>query len=55
MSCFSVTDPFLTKFYYVEKPNGILRKNVREGFEKSYAPLLGGKGGKKLSKSSLCN
>ena len=34
MSCFSVTDPFL--FYYVEKRNGILRKNRGEGFEKSY-------------------
>ena len=30
---FSVTDPFLTTFYYVEKRNGILRKNRREGFE----------------------
>ena len=27
MSCFSVTDPFLTTFYYVEERNGILRKN----------------------------
>ena len=27
---FRVTDPFLTTFYYVEKRNGILRKN-REG------------------------
>ena len=40
---FSVTDPFLTTFY-VEKRNGILRKNVEEGFEKSYAPLHGGRG-----------
>ena len=28
---FSVTDPFLTTFYYVEKLNGILRKNSGEG------------------------
>ena len=27
MSSFRVTDPFLTTFYYVEKRNGILRKN----------------------------
>ena len=33
MSCFSVTDPFLTTFYYVEKLNGILRKNRREGLK----------------------
>ena len=43
---FSVTDPFLTTFYYVEKRNGILCKNRREGFEKSYVPLHGdGEGG----------
>ena len=29
---FSVTDPFLTIFYYVEKRNGILSKNGGEGF-----------------------
>ena len=29
---FSVTDPFLTTFYYVEKQNGILRKNMGDGF-----------------------
>jgi hypothetical protein len=40
--CFSVTDPFLTTFYYVEKRNGILRKNIGEGFENSYVPLHGG-------------
>ena len=44
MSCFSVTDPFLTTFYHVEKRNGILRKNRGEGFEKSYVPLHGGRG-----------
>ena len=38
MCCFSVTDTFLT-FYYVEKRNGVLRKNGGEGFEKSYMPL----------------
>ena len=48
MSCFSVTDPFLTIFYYVEKQNGILHKNRGEGFEKSYVPLhRGGEGGNK--------
>ena len=33
---FSVTDPFLTTFYYVEKRNGILRKNRGEGLKRSY-------------------
>ena len=47
MSCFSVTEPFLTTFYYVEKRNGILRKNRGEGFEKSYVPLHGEGGGVK--------
>ena len=42
MSCFSVTS-YLTLFYYVEKGNGILRKNRGEGFEKSYVPLQGGR------------
>ena len=46
MSCFSVTDPFLT-FYYVEKRNGVLRKNMGEGFEKSYLLLHGVGGGVK--------
>ena len=41
MSCFSVTNPFLTTFYYVEKRNGILRINKGEGFENSYKPLHG--------------
>ena len=44
MSCFSVTDPFLTTFYYDEKQNGILHKNRGEGFENSYVPLHRGKG-----------
>ena len=39
MSWFIVTDPFLITFYYVEKRNGILRKNRGEGFEKSYVPF----------------
>ena len=50
----SATDPFLT-FYYIEKRNGILRKNRGEGFEKSYVPLHGGRAGQKLPKSSLRN
>ena len=41
---FSATDPFLTIFYYVEKLIGILRKNMGEGFEKSYVHLRGGRG-----------
>ena len=41
---YSVTDPFLTTFYYVEKRNGILLKNRGEEFEKSYVPLHGGRG-----------
>ena len=42
---FSITDPFLATFYYVgKKKNGILRKNRREGFEKSYVPLHRGRG-----------
>ena len=32
MRCFSVVDAFLITFYYVEKRNGILRKNTGEGF-----------------------
>ena len=51
-----LTDPFLTTFYYVEKLNGILRKNRGEGFEKSYVPLHGGRrGSKRFPKSSLRN
>ena len=38
---FGVTDPFLTKFYYIEKRSGILHKNRGKGFEKSYVPLHG--------------
>ena len=40
---FSVTNPFLTTLYYVEKRNGILRKNRGEGLDKkSYVHGLGG-------------
>ena len=53
MSCFSVTNPFLTTFYYVEKLNGILRKNRGEGFEKSYVLLHGGRGESKIAKIIL--
>ena len=55
MSCFSVTDPFLTTFYYVEKRNGISRKIREEGFEKSYVPLHGGREGQKWPKSAVRN
>jgi hypothetical protein len=50
MICFSVADPFPTTFYYVEKLNGILRKNRGEGFQKSYVRLRG-VGGSKISKN----
>ena len=50
---FSVTDPFLTTFYYVEKRSGILRMNKGEGFKKSYIPLHGVRGGKKIAKIIL--
>ena len=50
---FSVTDPFLTTFYYVEKLNGILLKNRGEGFEKSYVCLHGVGGGSKMAKIML--
>ena len=51
---FSVIDPFLTTFYYVEKRNGILRKN-RGGGLKSYVSLHGGRGVQKVPKSFLHN
>ena len=54
MSCFSVIEPFLT-FYYVEKRNGILRKNMGEGFENYTNPYVGEEESKKLPKSSLRN
>ena len=50
---FSVTDHFLTTFYYVEKRNRILRKSMGEGFEKSYIPLPGVGGGLKIAKIIL--
>ena len=46
---FSVTDPFLITIYYVEKRNGILRNDRKEGFEKSYVPLHGGMGGSRIA------
>ena len=52
MSSFSVNEPFLT-FYYVEKRNGILRKNRGKGFEKSYVPLHGDREGQKFQKIIL--
>ena len=33
------------EIYYVEKRNGILRKNRGKGFEKNYVPLHGGRRG----------
>jgi hypothetical protein len=50
---FSVTDTFLTTFYYVEKRNGILRKNRGEEYKKSSIPLYGGRGGSKIAKIIL--
>ena len=50
---FSVTYPFLTTFYYVEKLNRILRKNRGEGFAKSDVSLHGGREGQKWPKSCL--
>ena len=37
---FSVTDPFLTTFYYVEKLNGILRKNRGRGLKNLTYPYM---------------
>ena len=39
---FSITDPFLTTFYYVEKRNGILRKYRGEGVWKILHGIGGG-------------
>jgi hypothetical protein len=52
---FSVTDPFLITFYYVEKRNGILRKNTGEEFEKSYVSLHGVMGVKICQNSYIIN
>ena len=38
---FSVTDPFLTTFYYVEKLNAILRKNRGRGLKNLTYPYMG--------------
>ena len=37
---FSVTDPFLTTFYYVQKLNGILRKNGGGGLKNLMYPYM---------------
>ena len=37
---FSVTDPFLTTLYYVEKRNGILRKNRGKGLKHLTYPYM---------------
>ena len=55
MSCFSVTDPFLTTLYYVKKLNGILCKNRGRGLKNLMYPYMEVGGGQKLSKSSLHN
>ena len=52
---FSVTDPFLTTFYYVEKRNEILRKNRGECLKNLTYPYMGVGEGQKLPKSSLRN
>ena len=52
---FSVTDPFLTTFYYVKKRNGILRKNRRDGFENLTYAYMGVRGVKNCQKKSLGN
>ena len=53
MSCFIVTDHFLTTFYYVEKRNGILRKNRERGLKNLTYPYMGGMGVSKISKFTL--
>ena len=54
---FSLTDPFLRtfylEFYYVEKRNGILRKNRGEGFEKTYISSHGVREGSKIAEIIL--
>ena len=52
---FSVTDPFLTTFYYTEKLNGILRKNRGRGLKNLTYPYMEVREGQKLPKSSLRN
>ena len=54
MSCFSVTDPFLTTFYYVEKRNGALRKNRGRGLKNLTYPYMGAGGGVKNCKNHPC-
>ena len=49
---FRQTDPFLTTFYYVEKRNGILRKNRGRGLKNFMYPYMG-VGGSKMAKIIL--
>ena len=50
---FSLTDPFLTTFYYVEKRNGILRNNRRRGLKNLTYPYMAVGGGSKIAKIIL--
>ena len=43
----SVTDPFLTTFYYVEKRTGILHKNRGGGLKNLMYPYMGDREGVK--------
>ena len=54
MSCFSVTDPFLT-FYYVEKKKESYLRIGGGGLKNLTYPYMGVRGGQKLPKSSLHN
>jgi hypothetical protein len=53
MSCFIVTDPFLTSFYYVKKRNGILRKNMGRDLKNIKYPYKGVGGESKIAKIFL--
>ena len=46
---FSVTDPFLTAFYYVEKRNRILRINRGMGLKNLTYSCMGVEGGSKIA------
>ena len=53
MSCFTVTDPFLTTFHDVKKRNVILRKNRGgRGLKNLTYPYMG-RGGVKIAKIFL--
>ena len=47
---FSVTDPFLTTFYHVEKLNEILRNNRGRGLKNLAYPYMGVREGSKIAK-----